>query len=170
MSRLLPLLAALFLLFAFSVIGAGVGINSLVKSHRDKARFRRALPADVRVIINTSDVFDSGVVATVVCGLLALVALASIIVAALPSSRKFWQQSRRVQAATITFLVVWLFATQIAFTAFFANRGPKVTAFIGKTKIPEQTVKNYEMALGAVTEYRQVHYCMFYSCLLSRYL
>lgn len=149
-----PRLLSLVLLFAFGIAGMGVGINALVKFNDQKRQLKSAAPAGATVNIDTNDVLDSGYVITVVCGLLALFS----VIFALPAL-----SARvgliRLQALIFGFLSVWLFATLVAFTDFFANRSAKVSASIGSLAIPDSIIQSIVHSLGASTEYKHVDYC-----------
>lgn len=149
-------IASLFLSFAFGVVGMGVGINALVKFKHEKHQLEAAVPAGASVSVDTSDVLDAGYVLTVVCGLLALASLAFLVPAFLARARA--PRTLRIEGAVLAFLSVWLFATLVPFTDFFANRSAKITAFIGAIQIQPQVIQQVVASLGATTEYRHVDY------------
>ncbi|GBE90062.1 hypothetical protein SCP_1800840 [Sparassis crispa] len=70
-------LFSLMLATAFCILGMSVGIDALVKSMRQKNKLRHSTAAGVSVSIDTSDIFNSGVVNTVICALLTTLISAS---------------------------------------------------------------------------------------------
>ncbi|KAL4252235.1 hypothetical protein ABKN59_005523 [Abortiporus biennis] len=128
-------LASLFLTLAFGAIGTGVGINALVKSNNDKDLVRNNAPAGATVTINTDDIFDSGAVMTVVCGLITLATLVFFPLVLISRSPKLSNLTLPLQTGIYSFLSIWLFATLIPVTDFFANRQATVTAFVVYHKI-----------------------------------
>lgn len=155
-------IASLLLSFAFGVIGMGVGINALVKFNHQKRQLKGAAPAGATVNIDASDVLDSGYVLTVVCGLIALssaIFLFPIFLAPALAGRTL-----KLQGGVLGFLSVWLFATLVPFTDFFANHSAKVTAFLGSFEIPQSTIQQVVASLGATTQYRHVDYRASFLC------
>ncbi len=147
----LPLVGSLVLLLAFGVIGMGVGINALVKFHDEQRDLTAAAPTGSQVTVNASDVLDSGYNVTVMCGLLALLSALALLPAL---SARFL----KVFAGLIAFFTLWLFASLVAFTTFFANRSAKVTATLGGFPVPDNVVQSIIASLGATTEYKHVDY------------
>ncbi|GJE92405.1 hypothetical protein PsYK624_085590 [Phanerochaete sordida] len=151
-------IGSLFMSFAFGVIGMGVGINALVKFHDEKRQLEGAVPAGATVTVDTNDILDAGYVLTVVCGLVALFSL--LFLAPIFLAPALAGRTLRFQGAILAFLSVWLFATLIPFTDFFANRSAKVTAFIGSIPISPEVIQQVVASLGASTQYRHVHYLL----------
>ncbi|KAI0343778.1 hypothetical protein BDW22DRAFT_1483768 [Trametopsis cervina] len=146
----LPRLLSHALLFAFGIIAMSVGINALAKFNNSTRDLKRAAPAGSTVSVDTHDVLDTGYNITVISGVLALLALFSLV----PTAGRFL----RVQAALLAFFTLWLFAALVAFDVFFANRSAKVVARIGNIVIDPKTVQTIIAGLGATTVYRRVSY------------
>ncbi|KAI0683271.1 hypothetical protein BC835DRAFT_1216869, partial [Cytidiella melzeri] len=144
-------LTSLLLLLAFGIIGMGVGINALVKFHDQQHDLTKAAPAGSTVTVNANDVLDSGYNVTVVCGVLALLAALSLIPAL---AARFL----RIVSFLIGFFTLWLFASLVAFTHFFATRSAKVTATLDGVPIPSSLVQTIVASLGATTQYKHIHY------------
>ncbi|KAJ7579839.1 hypothetical protein C8J56DRAFT_795949 [Mycena floridula] len=159
----LPRFLALFLSFAWGIIGLGVVINGLVKSKQDIARIQREV-RPVTVVIQTSDVSDSGTVIAVVSALIAVLSLIYILLIFVP---KFGRKTLLFQSASLAFCAVWLLATQIAFTVFFATREANIQGFLGNIPLPSSLVQGVEATLGEDPAYKKRHYCksFFFSTL-----
>ncbi|PSR71471.1 hypothetical protein PHLCEN_2v12636 [Hermanssonia centrifuga] len=149
-------LASLSMLFAFGIIGMGVGINALVKFNDQKREIKRLVSGGATVNIDTNDVLSSGIVLTVVCGLLAASSLLFLV--PLFVATAFGARTLGVQTGILGFLSVWLFATLVPFTDFFANHQAKVTAFFGNITIPQSTIQQIEASMGATSVYRHIDY------------
>ncbi|KAH9940648.1 hypothetical protein B0H21DRAFT_697430 [Amylocystis lapponica] len=149
-------IASHFLAFVFGVVGFSTGINALVKSNHQKDELHNAAPTGVDISIDTSDVFASGVVVTVVCGLIALTALASL--ATTFVARFASRTTHRVQGALFAFLSTWLFATVVPFTDFIANRQATVSATLGGVQLPQSIIQQAQEALGVTNDYHQINY------------
>ena len=65
----------------------------------------------------------------------------------------------RIQGAILTFCAVWLFATIIPFTFFFATRSAKVTASLNGLQLPSTLVNQAENSLGSTSIYKKIGYC-----------
>ena len=148
-------LAALFMSFAFGVIGLGVGINALVKFEDEKHSLEKMVPAGGSITIDTSDILSSGIVLTIVCG---LVAVASLLFAFCALSPRLGHRFLLLQTAVFGFLTVWAFAVLVPFTDFFANRQAKISAFIGTIPIPESIIQSIQDQVGATPIYHDVEY------------
>ncbi|OCH88063.1 hypothetical protein OBBRIDRAFT_795600 [Obba rivulosa] len=156
-------LSSLALSFVFGVVGMALGINALVKSNQSKNTVKKSLPAGASADIDTSDVFASGVVETVVCGLIALTSLVALVLAAL-SHRAYGAGKARTRgsltwpAHVLTFLSLWLFATLVPFTDFVANRSAKVSGSIGGVPLSQGTIQVIQRGLGLTTIYHKIDY------------
>ncbi|KAJ6516923.1 hypothetical protein C8R47DRAFT_1000910 [Mycena vitilis] len=169
-----PRLLTLFLAWAWSIIAFAIGINAFVKSNKDKNRIKDQVPPPTDISINTSDVFAAGVVVTVISGLIFLLTtfyLAFLLLdhrrgrTTSPSSTSGFSarpsvstRTLPVQYATLGFLAVWLFATQVAVTVFVAKRSARVGASINGVPLPASVLQTVERALGAKTRYRDFDY------------
>ncbi|KAJ7677852.1 hypothetical protein DFH06DRAFT_1167286 [Mycena polygramma] len=169
-----PRLLTLFLAWAWSLISLAIGINAFVKSNRDKNRIKAQVPPPTDISINTNDVFAAGVVVTVISAL--ILVLTTLYLAFLlldhrrgrttsPSSTSPFStrpsistRTLTVQYATLGFLAVWLFATQVAVSVFVAQRSARVSASINGVPLPGNVVKTVERALNAKTRYRDFGY------------
>ncbi|EIM83785.1 uncharacterized protein STEHIDRAFT_100777 [Stereum hirsutum FP-91666 SS1] len=162
-------LAALFMSFAFGVIGGSVGLNALIKSNQEHTTVNRAAAAlSATITIDDKDVFDSGIVLTTVCALIALLSLIYFLLTLLsrPSSSShptstpppLGTRTLPLQSLSLAFCALWLFATQIAFTDFVANREAGISATIGGQQVPESFLQAAEAQLGVTGVYRRIHY------------
>ncbi|KAI0929478.1 hypothetical protein AcV7_005322 [Taiwanofungus camphoratus] len=152
---------SLFLSFAFGVVGMSLGINALAKSHHQKHEIRNAAPQGAVVSINTHDVLASGVVVTVVCGLIALTSFLSASHGFITRRSKSVISRRTapmVAGAVLGFLTIWLFATLVPFTDFVARRHSKVSATLGGVPIPANVIQSVQQALGVTPVYHKIHY------------
>lgn len=157
MAGFLLRLITLSLLFAWSVIGAAVGLNSLVKSNHQKKYLKSAAPQGVDVNINTNDVFDTGVIISVICLILAILSLLGLCCTH-PRVRASKAHTPRVLGGTIAFFAVFLFATLIAFDHFFATRSAQVTATLAGFALPASIIAQDQQALGVTSVYKHISY------------
>ncbi|KAJ3852109.1 hypothetical protein EV368DRAFT_41737 [Lentinula lateritia] len=155
-------LLSLFMAFAFAVISGSVGLNSLVKSNQQTSTVKKLLPAGTSLVVDDNDVFHSGVVITTISALIALLTLIYILLLLLSHRMtKFTRLSNQLlpfEWMSLAFCAVWLFATQVPFTHFFATRSAQVTAFTGNIQVPPGLVQIVENQLGFTTVYRRIHY------------
>ncbi|KZT72368.1 hypothetical protein DAEQUDRAFT_664440 [Daedalea quercina L-15889] len=164
-------LAALLLSCAFGIVAMSTGINALAKSNDQKRQLKHDVPSAVSVSVNTHDVLDSGIVVTVVCGLIAVVSFLSLVHALFfrlrvqkrnPNANSWGpfhtRHAPRAGAATLAFLSVWLFATLVPFTDFVANRAAKISASIGGTTLNASEIQAYQSALGLTSIYHKLGY------------
>jgi len=151
-------LGALGMAWAWGVIAGSVGLNALIKSNQEQTRLKK-LVAPTVVTIDVHDVFRSGIVLTTVSALIALVCFLSILhLLVAPSSCTNPAKALRIQAAILTFCGVWLFATIIPFTSFFATRSAKVTASLDGLQLPSSLVNQAERSLGTTSVYKKIGY------------
>jgi len=150
-------LSALGMAWAWGVIAGSVGLNALIKSNQEQSRFKKLVPAPTVLTINVNDVFRSGVVLTTVSALIALLSFLMIL-HILFSSATNHAKALRIQAAILTFCAVWLFATIIPFTFFFATRSAKVTASLNGLQLPSTLVNQAEKSLGSTSVYKKIGY------------
>ncbi|GAV98688.1 hypothetical protein F5879DRAFT_970724 [Lentinula edodes] len=158
-------LLSLFMAFSFAVISGSVGLNSLVKSNQQTSTVKKLLPAGTSLVVDDNDVFHSGVVITTISALIALLTLIYILLLLLShrmtKNNRFTRLSNQLlpfEWMSLAFCAVWLFATQVPFTHFFATRSAQVTAFAGNVQIPPGLVQIVENQLGFTTVYRRIHY------------
>lgn len=170
-TRVVPLklarLVSLFLAFAFGTIGGSVGLNGLIKSNQSKSTLRKVLPAGITVAIGINDVYHSGVVLTTVCTLIAVLSTLFILLTLWSSTQRAASASGKPDLATRTlplqsivlgFCSVWLFATIIPFTDFFANRAANIAAFLNGVQLPPAAVSAAQQSLGATSVYHKLYY------------
>lgn len=118
-----------------------------------------------------TDVFNSGIVVTTICALIALLSLLYFLLTLLsrspsttttttPRSRgpALGTRTLPLQSLTLGFSALWLFATQIAFTDFVAKREAGISATIGGVSVPESLVQATEAQLGLTSVYRRISY------------
>ena len=157
-----PILVSLFFLISFGIIGMSLGINALAKSKQQKGSLQDNIPRGATVNIDTSDVFASGTVVTVVCGLLALTSFIIFVpLLLLPkgaSTRAISTRTLPIQTGVLGFLTIWLFATLVPFTDFVANRQAKVSASIGGIPLQQSIIQAVEKQLGVTSVYKDIDY------------
>ena len=91
-----------------------------------------------------------------VSALIAIVSLASLIFTAfLP---RLNAKTSKINSILLAFLSVWLLATLIPFTLFFATRYAHVRAFIGSQELPESVVQATQQSLGVSNKYSDKDY------------
>lgn len=149
-------LSSLAMAWAWGIIAGSVGLNALIKANQQKSRLKKSVPSPTIVTIDTKDVFQSGVVLTVVGALIA-VACTNFILMVL-FTRGLAARSLRIQSAALVFCATWLFATLVPFTTFFANRSAQVSATIGGVQLPPSIIKQAEQALGSTSVYNRIGY------------
>ncbi|KAF5345492.1 hypothetical protein D9757_013509 [Collybiopsis confluens] len=166
-----PRLASLFMAFAWAVIAGSVGLNALIKSNQQQSAVRKILPAGATLDVNDDDVFHSGIVITTVSALIAVLssiyilillsAISSVRNTSASSPTRLTRLSNRIlpfESISLGFCALWLFATQIPFTHFFATRSASVRAFVNGVPIPPAFVQTVQNQLGFKTIYRQIGY------------
>jgi len=142
--------------WAWGVAAGGLGLNALIKSNQDQSRLKKQVPPPTVLTINVHDIFVVGVVATTVS---ALTAFLLFNYAALQFLRPaLATRTLRLQSFSIFFCAIWLFATQIPFTVYYATRAARVTAFIGTVQLPDAVIKSVEKTLGTSSVYREIPY------------
>ncbi|KAI9451780.1 hypothetical protein F5148DRAFT_532466 [Russula earlei] len=148
-------LVALALCAAWGIISGSIGLNALIKSNQLQTRVRKLVPPGVTIQFHINDVYQSGLVVTTVCAVIAL--LAAIFLALTQFWPKQATKSLRIQAWLFTFFGLWLFATQIPYTVFVARHRAKVDAFLGGEQLPAQTVQAAISAAGLSDKYSKIH-------------
>ena len=101
------------------------------------------------------DLYQSGVVVTTVCTILAI--LAVIFIAVTLVWPKHATGSLKIQAWIFTFFNLWLLATEIPYTVFLATRSAKIDAFLGGKQLPAQVVQATIAADGESPKYTKLH-------------
>ncbi|THU87382.1 hypothetical protein K435DRAFT_762643 [Dendrothele bispora CBS 962.96] len=151
-----PRLVALFFSFAWGVIAAGVSISADVKSNQQKSLLQQLIPQGTSLDLDTSDVFSTGTVITVVSLLIAVLSLTYLVLLLFVPATS--TRTLPIQWISLTFLAVWLFAVQIPFTVFFANRSAGVRVFAGNVQVPDSIVQPLENSFGVTPVYRHIDY------------
>ncbi|CCM01785.1 uncharacterized protein FIBRA_03852 [Fibroporia radiculosa] len=153
-------LVSLALSFVFGIVALSVDINALAKSNSQKSTLRKDVPSGVTVNIDTQDVFSSGVVVTVVCGLIGLTSLLALVHSFFRSlTSPFHRRTVPLFGAhLLTFLTIWLFATIIPFTDFVANRQAKISASLGGVPLSQTIIQATEQQLGFTPVYHKLGY------------
>ncbi|GBE84029.1 hypothetical protein SCP_0600060 [Sparassis crispa] len=148
-------LVSLALATAFGIIGMSVGVDALVQSDRQKNTVRQSAPAGVSVSIDTSDVFASGVVNTVVCALLAVVSSSALTTALVSAPAR---RASRLCAHVLLLLSVWLFAALVPFTDSVAHRQANVSATLDGAALPPSVIQAVQAQSGATGTYHAISY------------
>lgn len=107
------------------------------------------------MILSRVDLYQTGVVLTTVCATTAL--LATIFFLVTLRWPRNADGSLKIQAWIFTFFSVWLFATQIPYTVFVANRHAKIDAYLLGEQLPAQAVQAALAAAGESTKYSKLH-------------
>ena len=113
--------------------------------------------------------YHSGVVVTVACLLVAIFCTIYLLLLASTFSKggRVSRTSRAsdstlpIQWMTLAFCAVWIFATQIPFTVFFANNKAQIHASIGTLVLPQDQIAQIEKLLGVTSTYKDIDYREF---------
>jgi hypothetical protein len=151
---------SLLLAFVWSTISASLGLYALIQSNKEKSHLKAAVPPPTHVIIDTNDVLGAGASATAAFTLIAIVTLLPIFSSLFYRHHKTNPSPRalRILAGTLVFAALWLIASLIPYTFFFATRSARVTATIGSIVVPAATIQQVEQSLGATPVYRKKTY------------
>ena len=101
------------------------------------------------------DLYQSGVVVTTVCTILALLTAIFFIVTLVWPNRA--TGSLKIQVWIFTFFNLWLLATEIPYTVFLATRSAKIDAFLDGVQLPAQVVQATIAADGESAKYTKLH-------------
>ncbi|KAF9481749.1 hypothetical protein BDN70DRAFT_875880 [Pholiota conissans] len=148
----------LTLAWIFAVIASCVGLNALIKSNQQKSKLKKLAPSPTVVFIDTSDIFNVGVLATTVNLILAIIVSKSLIGMFLPISKAFVRRTLRIQSYIILLFCALLFGTMIPYMIYFTSHHAKVTAFIGTTQLPDSVIKSVEASSGSTSVYKKIDY------------
>ncbi|EPQ51176.1 hypothetical protein GLOTRDRAFT_141029 [Gloeophyllum trabeum ATCC 11539] len=152
--RLLRLLS-LFLAFAWGVISFALGIHALIESRHDKDTIKHGVPAGTVVNIDTTDILGAGGAATAASGLLFVLSLLFLISSFVPLPLL---GSLPLQAHLLAFTTVFLFATAVPTSYYFANGHAKVTASLFGYPLDQSVIQATERQLGVTSIYRHIFY------------
>jgi hypothetical protein len=148
---------SLSLTSAFGIIGGSVGLNALIKSNQEKGYLKsHASPAQLQ--INTNDILFSGIVVSVVCASISVIAFTSTQLMVIPGLRKLGDKTKKFRGGLMLFFTLWLLAALIPYTIFFATRDAIVKAWIMGQQLPQSVVDETAKKLGATASYKQTHY------------
>ena len=159
----MPRLAALGLTSALATVAACLGLNALVRSNQLKSSFKRKAPSGTRVEIDTAEIFNVGVVATVGCILLAGFCFIFANLTLIPGLRRIANKTLKLQTGLIAFSVTWIFACMVPFMQFYINDRAGVKAFIGSTQLPDTLVKAMEERSGSSGVYRTMWFLRLFA-------
>jgi len=157
-------LVTLGLAWCFAVISGSLGLNALIKSNQQKSHLKK-LGAPATVDIDTHDIFDSGIVATVASALIAVLLFIFLLGMCIPLTKSLTSRTLRLQAITLTFAWLMLFGSMIAYMIIFVNRQAGVKAFIGSLQLPSSVVQGVEKASGQTGVYKDIHYLKLFAIL-----
>jgi len=150
-------LVTLSLSWCFAVIAASVGLNGLVKSNQEKTRLKK-LGAPAVVDIDTSDIFNVGVVATTASLLISILVFNFVVGMYVPAAKALVARTLRLQAIVLTLSCLLLFGAMVPYMDFFVNRQASVKAFIGGVQLPDSIVKGVEASSGTTRVYKDIFY------------
>ncbi|KAI0001184.1 hypothetical protein BJV77DRAFT_1155602 [Russula vinacea] len=148
-------LAALAFCAAWYIISGSIGLNALIKANQRETHLRKQAPSGVTLDFHINDLYQSGVVVTTICTVLAL--LAAIFFTLTLVWPKRATGSLKIQAWIFTFFSLWLLATQIPYTAFVATRSAKIDAFLDGQQLPAQVIQATLAADGESAKYCKLH-------------
>jgi len=150
-------LVTLGLSWVFAVIAACVGLNALIKSNQEKTKLKK-LGAPAVVDIDTSDIFNVGVVATSASLLISVLVGNFVGGMVIPATRALAARTLRLQAIILTLACVFLFGAMIPYMVFFVNRQASVKAFVNGVRLPDSIVKGVEASSGSTRVYKDIFY------------
>ncbi|KAJ7779162.1 hypothetical protein B0H16DRAFT_1878730 [Mycena metata] len=155
-----PRLISLFLAWAWSLISLAVGINAFVKSNRDKSRILSEVSSLATISINTNDIFQAGVVVTVISAVIMVLCIIYIGLLVVDANARSGISTRTLplQYFSLGFFAIWLFATEIPVSLFVSTRSAKVSAAIDGLSLPNNVIKGIERALGTKIAYKDFSY------------
>ncbi|KIM33073.1 hypothetical protein M408DRAFT_326733 [Serendipita vermifera MAFF 305830] len=157
-----PRLGLLFLTWCFGVIGGSVGLNAVVKRNIQVANTQALVAASGIVVnIDTSSLLNPGIVLTVGCTVLAIVAsiwLGLLLLdmrksASAVSKEPISTRTLPLQWMSLAFMAVWIFACAVPATLTAVNGEAKVTAFSRGAQLPDALVAATERSLGVDPAY-----------------
>jgi hypothetical protein len=150
-------LVTLGISWCFAVIAASVGLNGLIKSNQEKTRLKK-LGAPAVVDIDTSDIFNVGVVATTASLLIAILVSKFLVGMYIPATKALVARTLRLQAIILTLACLLLFGAMVPYMVFFVNRQASVKAFIGGVQLPDSIVQGVEATSGTTRVYKKIFY------------
>jgi len=151
-------LITLALAWCFACISGAVGLNALIRSNQDKSRLSKLAPPPSVVQINTSDIFNVGVVASTASLVISILVFNFAIGMYLSSTKALVARTLRLQAIVLTLACLWLFASMIPYMVYYLHRGASVKAFINGVQLPDSVVKQVVAASGSPTNYKDISY------------
>jgi hypothetical protein len=150
--------ASLTVAWCFSVIASSVGLNALIKSNQQKSKLKKLAPAPTVVTIDTSDIFNVGVLATTVSLVLAILASKSLIGMFLPITKRLIRNTLRIQAYIGLLFCTILVGAMIPYMIYFETHQAKVAAFIGTVQLPDSVIIPVEKSSGSTRIYKDIGY------------
>ncbi|EIN04790.1 hypothetical protein PUNSTDRAFT_122775 [Punctularia strigosozonata HHB-11173 SS5] len=158
----LPRLISYFLSFAFGIAGFGLGLHALIQSRKDKSRLHKAVGSTIDLNIDTTDILGAGGALTAATGLTGLLSLVYLVLLLLPHPRTaalpLATRTLPIQAHSLLFCVVFLFATLVPTADFVANNQAKVSATVGGIALPASVIAQAQKLLGATGVYHKLGY------------
>jgi hypothetical protein len=157
----------LTLTWALAILGGCVGLNSIIKRNQQVARIKHTVePSHITLTVDTWDLLRSGVVLSVGCTVLSVVANIWQLLLLRDMRRKNQPSSRQpistrtlpYQWMSLAFLSIWILACEIPVTIFAATRSAKTTAFLGGQQLPASIVAATQAQLGEDPHYWAQHY------------
>ncbi|KAF9556858.1 hypothetical protein CPC08DRAFT_72606 [Agrocybe pediades] len=154
-------LISLILAWCFAVMASSFGLNALIKSNQEKSKLKKLAPPPTVLNIDTSDIFNAGVVATVASLLIAVIISKMVIAPFLPWTRGLAARTLGTQSLILFLCALFLLGSQIGYIVYYVNREAKVTAFIGPTQLPDAVVRSVEKASGSTRIYKDIQYLKY---------
>ncbi|KAI5995931.1 hypothetical protein EDD15DRAFT_2164430 [Pisolithus albus] len=154
-------LGALFLSFAFAVVGLGVSINARVKANQavNEVKHSISLTRPDRLDISLPTLLDiSDVGSVVLAGCALQVVLSALFIVFVFFPRRTTALFLRIQGWSLYFCGVWLLATLIPFDVFYATRQAQVSATLDGISVPAAEIQSIEQALGLSPYYKDASY------------
>ncbi|PPQ79455.1 hypothetical protein CVT25_002617 [Psilocybe cyanescens] len=161
-STVAPLPKARFLIltltWCLAVISSSVGLNALIKSNQDKSRLKKLAPPPSVVEINTTAIYNAGIVATTASLLIAVILSKFIIAPFLPFTKSLAARTLRTQSIILILASLFLLGSLIPFMIYFSTGQADVKAFIGTVQLPDSAVKAVEAHSGSTRIYKDIPY------------
>ncbi|KZV59949.1 hypothetical protein PENSPDRAFT_373682 [Peniophora sp. CONT] len=163
MSPVVPLkfarACALFLSFAFGIVGLAVAINAVVKANNVTSSILSNLPLGITVKLNDSNIKAVGTVLAVGCALSAVVSFILLLGTIFSGVRgttavPFFTRTLPLQATILALLALWIFACAIPFDVFYANDDIGIDAGLLGIHVANQIVDQVLDVLGLSVRYR----------------
>ncbi|KAF9648324.1 hypothetical protein BDM02DRAFT_3129112 [Thelephora ganbajun] len=151
-------LAALFFSFDFAIVSIGLLINAFVSSNNQVKNLRAVVPRGTVLNVNRNDILTTGKVSTAVQALIIILTILSAY--AIFNRSKTRPKFFVVLGSLLSFTSLWLLSVTIAFTAIFATKSARVSAFVGGVQLSQSIIDAQARALGVSPVYKDQSYLL----------